>query len=234
MDVDVAVLALVGLAPDGPEEAALRHEPAGVGEEDARGSRTRAASGRRARPSTVTSCAADVQGQRPGVDPAVRVGRRSGRVAEGDPQPGVQLVDAERLRDVVVGAALQGLDLLLLLVASGQDRRSASRRPAGSGRRCRSPSMSGSPRSSRTRSGRRCSQRSQRGRAVGRLLDADSRERPARGRRPGGSPRRPRRRGSSRRSPGRAGSLGRLGASEPRLPAGRGRPPTRRARSVEP
>ena len=59
-----------------------------------------------------------------------RAGRRGGAplVAAGPggmPQrhadPGVQLVDAERLRDVVVGSALERLDLLPFLEAAGQD-----------------------------------------------------------------------------------------------------------------
>ena len=67
-------------------------------------------------------------------DPAGPVGGRAGRMSERDPEPRIELVDAERLGDVVVGAALERLDLLALLVAAGQDddrRRGVSRGSAG-------------------------------------------------------------------------------------------------------
>ncbi len=43
------------------------------------------------------------------------------RAPERDPDASVQLIDAERLGDVVVGAAFERLDLLALVVATGQD-----------------------------------------------------------------------------------------------------------------
>ena len=62
-----------------------------------------------------------VELERPVVIRPSRVADRAGRPAEGDAEAGVELVDAERLGDVVVGAALERLDLLALLVAAGQD-----------------------------------------------------------------------------------------------------------------
>src|SRR6266516_1743107 len=49
----------------------------------------------------------------------IRLGAR--RVTKRDTQAGVELVDTERLRYVVVRAALEGDHLLALLISSGQD-----------------------------------------------------------------------------------------------------------------
>ena len=74
-----------------------------------------------ASPSTRDLVRDGVELERPDGDPSVAVGGRPGRAPEGDAEAGVQLVDAERLGHVVVGAALEGLDLLALLVPAGQD-----------------------------------------------------------------------------------------------------------------
>ena len=46
---------------------------------------------------------------------------RGCRPAQRRPQPREQLVHAERLRDVVVGAGVEGLDLVRLALADGED-----------------------------------------------------------------------------------------------------------------
>ena len=120
MDVDVVVLALVRLAPHGAQEAALGHEAAGVGQQDAQDLEL---AGRELHaPLADADLVAHRRRARAGRrQPALRVARGPAGAAQGDPDPRVELVDPERLGHVVVGAALERLDLLALLVAAGQD-----------------------------------------------------------------------------------------------------------------
>ena len=154
MDVDVAGLALVGLAPDRAQQPALGDEPARVGRAGRAGSRTRAASARpaRRRPDLVAG-GVERRAARP------RSGRSAsaagpGGAPERDADPGVELVDAERLGHVVVGAALERLDLLALLVRGRTGSRSASSPRGGSGGRRRGrPCPAGRGRAGRGRAG---------------------------------------------------------------------------------
>ena len=78
------------------------------------------------------------------VDDGLLVGRR--RPAQRRPQPGQQLVHAERLGHVVVGAGVERGDLVRLAVAGGEhDDRHL--RPAPQPADDLEPSMPGSPRS---------------------------------------------------------------------------------------
>ncbi len=62
-----------------------------------------------------------VELERPDDDPTDLVGGRSGRASQRDTDPGIELVHPERLRDVVVRAPFERLDLLALLIATRQD-----------------------------------------------------------------------------------------------------------------
>ena len=143
-------------------------------------------------PSTRDLVARGVELERPDDDAPSRVGGGPGGVAQRDAQPGVELVHAERLGHVVVGAALERLDLLALLVAARQDhdrrRRLAPDPPddlrarrcrAGRGRAARRPAGAASQRShapcarrSPRRSGSRA--RRARGRAHARVSSSSS------------------------------------------------------------
>ncbi len=206
-------------------------------QQHARGSGTRAASGRpvgprrgpRERPRFSSSVPLRTMPAGSAAGPAAR--------RSADPDPGVELGDPERLRDVVVGARLERLDLGSLLAPRGQDedRRRAPR--GGPGDDHEQAVASGSPRSSRMRSGRRASQARRASAAVARLLDSVA----VRGQVPGDL--RPRRgvvlddEDRSHRSTGRARSvIARPQPARPapavprggRLAAGRGRRPGRR------
>ena len=105
---------------------------------------------------------------RPGCQVRGQVDRASGRwltgrcggavavAAQRGPQPGQQFLHGERLGDVVVGARVQGADLVTRPGPAGQhDDRRGRDQPRSS--RIRSiPSTSGSPRSRMTASGGRC------------------------------------------------------------------------------
>ena len=85
-------------------------------------------------------------------DPRRRAGLAVAAAAGDGPDPGEEFVDAERFGDVVVGAGVEGVDLVAAVRAAGQhdDR---DRVQARSLRMTSTPSMSGRPRSSTTRSG---------------------------------------------------------------------------------
>ena len=112
--------------------------------------------------------------ERSGRDPAITVGDRARRPPERHPKAGIQLVDAERLGDVVVGTALQGLDLLALLVPAGQDH-DRRRRLAPDAAHESSPSMSGRPEVQQDDVRPAALPAKQRRAAVGRLDRSDSR-----------------------------------------------------------
>ena len=120
MDVDVAVLTLVCLAPDGAQQPALRDDPPGMGEENPQDLELAwgQVHGVGADPDLMTG---GVEDERPDRQPPVLIGRRTRGVAKRDPKTGIELVDPERLGDVVVGTTIERFDLLLLLVPTGQD-----------------------------------------------------------------------------------------------------------------
>jgi hypothetical protein len=120
MDMDVAVLALIRLAPDRAEQATFRDQASGVCQKNAQDLELtrRQVDPFAAHASLVTG---GVELERPEGDPTERIGGRPGGMTHRDSKTGVQLVDAERLRDVVVSSSLEGLDLLALLISTRQD-----------------------------------------------------------------------------------------------------------------
>src|SRR3954468_570437 len=120
VDVDVAVLAAVGLAPHRPQDAALRDDSARVPEQDPQDLELtrRQLDGPAGDAGLV---ALDVQDERPGGQSPGAVPCGTGPAPECGTDAGLELVDAERLRHVVVGPTLQGLDLLGLGVSPGED-----------------------------------------------------------------------------------------------------------------
>ena len=120
VDVDVVILAAVRLAPDRPEQPAAGHEPTRLFEEDGEDLVL-------ARPELdLPAGDPDLVGQRVELDRAVPdhaglLGGRARGAPQRNPDPGMELGHPERLRDVVVGAAFERLDLGRLLAARRQD-----------------------------------------------------------------------------------------------------------------
>ena len=139
--VQVVRLGLVGRPPHLAQDRAVRQQLPLVVGEAARAGRTRAASAARARPRRVTACFSRSMCRSPTSIVGSPVGPRA---AQRGAQAREQLVDAERLRHVVVGAGVERRHLLA-------PRR---RRPRGSGSARSSSSRSSRQTSMPLRSGR--------------------------------------------------------------------------------
>ena len=122
----------------------------------------------RTAPARVDPAGRQVDAERADADDGAR--RRRRRAAQGGPQPGEQLVHPERLGHVVVGAGVQGGDLVRLAPAAGEHQighGGPARRP----RITSTPSRSGRPRSSTTTSGGCWAARAQRRRPSAASVD---------------------------------------------------------------
>ena len=116
VDVEVVRLGVVRGAPDRPEQAALRQQPAAVGEH--RLEQLVLARREVERLAVAADLPPDrVELQRPDPHDPLLVGLAAAGPAEERPDPRPQLGQPERLRDVVVGAELQGAHLGRLLAA---------------------------------------------------------------------------------------------------------------------
>ena len=129
----------------------MRQQLALVPREQPRAGGTRAASAGRSSPSTVTARFSRSTSSSPTSTHRLACGLRP---PERRAQAREQLVDPERLRDVVVGAGVERRDLLALVADDREDEHGASLQPRSS-RQTSTPLPSGSTRSRMTASGGR-------------------------------------------------------------------------------
>ena len=151
VDVDDVGAGVEVVAPDVLEQLLAARAPGRGGGRTSRRARTRGRSARRCRPPTIDPARAQVE--RRVAD--AQDGRLGARVAaQPHPHAREQLLEAERLRDVVVGAALEARRPCRATLVAGRedDDRQPLRRARAARAAPSKPSCPGSPRSRITRS----------------------------------------------------------------------------------